>query len=93
MSGNYPPVPHISDRRRAILDARLSLKMPDGDPITAAFVEAGEQELVEAELVKWPRLVLPDSTMPTVDKSGKNNIGVHHAVQNAGKQCTEEDIP
>ncbi|KAK8036656.1 hypothetical protein PG993_008639 [Apiospora rasikravindrae] len=64
-----------------ILDARLSLEMPNGDPITTAFVGANIQESIDTELRKWPKLRLPKLDTQAITELERRHISVHCHVE------------
>lgn len=66
---------------RAILNARLALEMPHGDPITCGFVVGDDFIAVQKELEKWPKMVLPKNAVQTVAELQSERMGVHFTIQ------------
>ncbi|KAH6614578.1 hypothetical protein B0J18DRAFT_439681 [Chaetomium sp. MPI-SDFR-AT-0129] len=65
----------------AILNARLALEMPYGDPVTCGFVVGDDLIAVEKELEKWPKMILPKNAGETVAELQSERMGVHFTIQ------------
>lgn len=55
--------------------------MPNGNPITTAFVGANVQESIDKELRNWPKLRLPKLDTQAIAELEKRRIGVHYLIE------------
>ena len=65
---------------RVILNARLALEMPHGDPITCGFVMWHDFTTVQEVLEKWPKMVLPKNAIQMVAELQDERRGVHFTI-------------
>jgi len=77
----------MSNSSSVILDARLSLEMPRGDPVTAGFVGADDPNLVSAELARWCPLPIPEAERSELDKRAIGVMARCDACKGTGKDC------
>ena len=66
---------------RAILNARLALEMPYGDPITCGFVVGDDLVVVQKEMGKWPKMILPKNAVRAVAELQSERMGIHFTIQ------------